>query len=367
MSWDPVGTRARFAVTRNYAYFNAAANAPLADPVRAAIHGYVDDLGDHGSLHYRDWFRATSETRESAANLLGADPKEIALVRNTSEGINIVANGLRLGRGDSVVLVRGDFPANVHPWKRLEEDGVEVRFVEPDPENRVTPEQIAAACDATTRVASVSWVSFTNGFRLDVSALARLLHARDVLLFVDAIQGLGVLPLDVRSAEIDFLSADAHKWLLTPEGIGLFFVRRDRLERLDLTYKSWLSVQDPFEHQTYDSPLHDDARRFEYATPNTAGIFAMRAALALLLECGIENVAAHVHRLTDALCEGLARRGYRVRSPRAGGDWSGIVGFDDGGADRGSEGSGALAPVFAFAFAFGVGVVSSAASVPKRS
>ena len=330
MSWNPAEARALFPVTRRYAYFNAAANAPLADPVRRAIHGYVEDLGAHGSLHYRDWFRATAETRESAARLLGAAPEEIAFVRNTSEGINVVANGLRLGAGDSVVLVRGDFPANVHPWKRLEEDGVDVRLVEPDEWNRVTPAQIEAACDATTRVASVSWVSFTNGFRLDVAELGARLHARGVLLFVDAIQGLGVLPIDLRSAEVDFLAADAHKWLLAPEGIGLFYVRRDRLDALGMTFKSWLSVRDPFENARYDSPLHPDARRFEYATPNTAGIFALQAALALLNDWGVDAIAAHVRELTDALVDGLAARGYRVRSPRGDGEWSGIVAFDLG-------------------------------------
>ncbi|MFG0317705.1 MAG: aminotransferase class V-fold PLP-dependent enzyme [Planctomycetota bacterium JB042] len=335
MTWDPAAVRALFPVTRRYAYFNAAANAPIADPVRDAVAGYFDDLAAHGSLHYRGWFQETRDVRERAARLLGADPEEVALVRNTSEGMNVVANGLGLGAGDSIVVVSGDFPANVLPWRRLEADGVEVRFVEPDAENRVTPERVAAACDASTRIASVSWVSFTNGFRLDVAALATLLHARDVLLFVDAIQGLGVLPLDVRAADLDFVSADGHKWMLTPEGIGVFFVRRSLLERIRPTFVSWLSVTDPFEHARYDSPLHPDARRFEFATPNTAGIFALRAGLDVLLEAGVENVARHVKGLTDALCAGLAARGYRVRSPRGDGEWSGIVGFDAGGDDLG--------------------------------
>lgn len=333
MTFDLASVRALFPVTRRHAYFNAAANAPLPDPVRRAVTAYLDDLAENGSLHYQEWFRVTRETRERAARLLGAEEDEVALVRNTSEGMNVVANGLGLGPGDSVVVVRGDFPANVLPWRRLEADGVVVRFVEPDAWNRVTPEQVAAACDATTRIASVSWVSFTNGFRLDVSALARLLHARGVLLFVDAIQGLGVLPLDVREAGIDFLAADAHKWLLAPEGIGLFFVRRSRLERLRPTFVSWLSVKDPFEHARYDSPLHDSARRFEFATPNTAGIHALRAALDLLLDVGVDAIARHVKALTDALCAGIDARGYRVRSPRGDTEWSGIVGFDAGGDD----------------------------------
>lgn len=335
MAWDPGAVRSLFPVTQRYAYFNAAANAPLCEPVSRAIAGYVDDLSQHGSLHYRGWFQTTSEARALAARLVGADPEEIVLVRNTSEGMNVVANGLGLGPGDSVVVVRGDFPANVRPWLRLRDDGVDVRLVRPDEWNRVTPERLAAACDATTRLVAVSWVSFTNGFRLDVAALAHRLHERGVLLFVDAIQGLGVLPLDVREADIDFLSADGHKWLLTPEGIGVFYIRRSLIERVAVKFVSWLSVKDPFENERYDSPLHDDGRRFEFATPNTMGLYALRAGLEVLLDAGVPNIARHVHELTTALCEGLAARGYRVRSPRGADEWSGIVGFDAGGDDLG--------------------------------
>ena len=324
----PGEARALFPVTERYAYFNAAANAPLATPVVEAMTGYADDLARHGSAHYRDWFAAADETRALAAALLGARESEIAFVRNTSEGINIVANGLGLGAGDSVVLVHGDFPANVHPWLRLRDDGVDVRVVRPDDWNRVTPEQLLLACDETTRVVSASFVSFSNGFRLDCHRLAELLHSRDILLFVDAIQGLGCLPLDVSTTPIDFLSADAHKWLLAPEGIGIFFVRANLLDRLRMTYVSWLSMKDPFDNVHYRGDLHDDSRRFEFATPNTCGVYALRAALRIVLGVGVAEIERHVGALTRRLCDGLAARGYRIRSPRSNGEASAIVAFD---------------------------------------
>lgn len=323
-----VAARALFPVTRRYAYLNVAAVAPLADPVANAMIDYVNDLREHGAVHYLDWFTVFREARELSARLLGATPGEIAFVRNTSEGINIVSTGLGLGAGDSVVIVHGDFPANVHPWLRLRDQGVDVRVVRPDEWNRVTPEQLLLACDETTRLVSTSLVSFSNGYRLDVAALARRLHARGILLFVDAIQGVGCLSLDVRETGIDFLAADSHKWMLGPEGIGLFYIRADLLDRIRPPFVSWLSMKDPFDITHYRGDLHDDARRFEFATPNTCGIHAMRAALQLLLEVGVEQIEAHVLALTDHLCEGLRMRKMVLRTPRGDQERSGIVSFE---------------------------------------
>lgn len=319
--------RALFPITRECAYFDAAANGPLATPVRQAVDEYLSGLAARGSRDYPRWQRISNETRQRAAELLGASPDEIALVRNTSEGINIVANGLRLGPGDSVVLIRGDFPANVHPWLRSEDDGATVRFVEPDVLNRVTTAQILDRCDASTRIVSVSAVSFWNGYRIDLESLCGALAERGILLFVDAIQALGLLELNLRRLPIDFLSADAHKGLLTPEGIGLFFVRKARLEELKLSFVSWLSMQNPFENQKYERRLLPDARRFEYASPNSMGIHALSAALKLLLSTGVQRIERHVLRLTDRLASGLKQRGYHLASPRGERERSSIVAF----------------------------------------
>lgn len=322
-----------FPATSEWAYFNVAANAPLATPVRAAAQHHLDDLAASGSVRYRDWFEVVARARRRAAALLGCDPGEIAFLRNTSEGIAHVANGLRLGKGDSVVAVHGDFPANVHPWLRLREDGVDVRLVRPDEGGRLLPEQVLAACDETTRVAAASWVHFAHGFRLDVERLARLLHDRGVLFSLDAIQGLGALALDVRRAGVDFVAADGHKFLLTPEGIALFYVRRECLARLEPRTASWLSMKDPFDVTVYKGELQDDARRFEGGTPNTLGIHALDAALALLLETGVDAIERHVLALTDRLVEGLKVRRYAVASPRGEGERSAIVGFEKPGTD----------------------------------
>lgn len=334
---DPELARFRdeFPVTERYAYFNAAANAPLPRSVAAAIAGYLADLGAHGSLHYRSWFAATARARALAARLFGCGTDEVALLRNTSEGMNVVAHGLPFRSGDSVVIVERDFPANVYPWLRLRERGVDVRRVRPDSWNRATPDAIAAACDATTRLVAVSWVQFSNGYRLDLAALSERLRPRGILLFVDAIQGLGCLEFDVERSGADFASADAHKFLLAPEGIGVFYVRRSVLPRLRPAFVSWLSMKDPFDVERYAGELRDGAQRFEFATPNTAGIFALAAALEILFDAGIARIERHVLALGDQLCEELARRGYSVRSPRANGEASAIVAFERAGRDPG--------------------------------
>jgi cysteine desulfurase/selenocysteine lyase len=320
--------RALFPVTRTYAYFNVAANAPLATPVVAAMDGYLKDLAAHGSRHYRDWFATAARTRERAARLLGAESAEIALVRNTSDGISIVANGLALREGDSVVAVHGDFPANVHPWLRLREERVEVRLVRPDERGRITPQQLVAACDGSTKLIAVSWVHYLNGFRIDLDLLAELAARRGILLCVDAIQGLGALELDVRRTPIDFLAADGHKSLLGPEGLGIFYVRKDRLDRLRPTVVSWMSMKDPFDAERYRGELKPDATRFEFGSTNTAGIYGLAAALELLLETGVPAIERHVKALANRLDDGLRGTGYRVRSPRAGRERSGIVAFE---------------------------------------
>ncbi|MBI4881692.1 MAG: aminotransferase class V-fold PLP-dependent enzyme [Planctomycetes bacterium] len=332
----PSDVRKLFPVTNGYAYFNVAATAPMCAPVREAIARFTDEVQDHGSAFFTRWIATFQETRAAAAALIGAAPEEVAFLHNTSEGMNVVANGLDLGPGDSVVLVDGEFPANVYPWLRLRRKGVEVRFAAPSEMGRVSPEQILAACDASTRLVAVSFVAFASGFRLDVRGLGERLRERGILFFLDAIQGLGALPLDVARDHVDFLAADGHKWLLAPEGIGLFFLRRELLERLAPTFVSWLSMKEPFEFDAYRGELADSARRFEYGTPNTIGVHALQAALALIRAVGVEEIERHVLGLTDLLAAGLQERGCRVQSPRAAGEKSGIIAFDRPGADLGA-------------------------------
>src|SRR5262249_42624144 len=187
--------------------------------------------------------RRSEEVRRQAAQLLNADPLDVAFIKNTSEGIGIVAEGLRWRAGDNVVTAEDEYPANLYPWMNLAERGVELRRV-PSRDGRILVDDVRAAIDGRTRIVSLSLVEYASGFRHDLIAVGQLCREKGVLFFVDAIQGLGVLPLDVRQAPIDFLAADGHKWLFGPEGAGLFWIRRDLVEQLHPVGVGWNSVID---------------------------------------------------------------------------------------------------------------------------
>src|SRR3954454_2302461 len=223
--------RSHFPVTARWAYFDHAAVAPLSGPARQALAGWAADRADNGDVHVSSWLRRVEEVRRQAGLLLNADSLDLAFVKNTSEGIGIVAEGLPWRHGDNVVTAADEYPANLYPWLNLAGRGVEVRTV-PSRDGRIEVEDLAAAIDPRTRLVSLSFVEFATGFRNDLDRVGQLCRERGVLFFVDAIQGLGVLPLDVSRTPIDFLAADGHKWLLGPEGAGLLYVRSELVEQL---------------------------------------------------------------------------------------------------------------------------------------
>jgi cysteine desulfurase / selenocysteine lyase len=326
MALDLDRYRAEFPVTKSSIYMNHAAVSPLSCRVRHAMVGLLEDVHRFGSEHWDQWVDAYAATRRSAASLLGADPFEIALIKNTSEGICLFAHGLDWLEGDEVVSVEGEFPANYYPWQLLEKKGVKLRLVR-DENGRVSLDAIAAALGPRTRVVTVSFVQFLSGYRLDLDALGEICAAHKVLLFVDAIQGLGAFQLDVRRAQIAGLAADGHKWLTGPEGSGLFFVRKDLLDTIQPTGIGWMNFRRWMDFFSHDPTWRDDARRYESGTLNTVGIYGLGAALDLLLEIGVENISERVLDLTDRLRAGLKERGHRVFGPSARRESSGIVSF----------------------------------------
>ena len=239
MDWIQV--REQFPVTRRWAYFDHAAVAPLSGPAQQALHEWAADLADNGDVYYSRWQRRVDEVRRLAARLLGADPLDLAFVKNTSEGIGFVAEGFPWHEGDNVILAQEEYPSNIYPWLNLAKRGVAVRMV-PSRGPRILLDDLRAAIDDRTRLISLSFVEFGSGFHNDLDAVGTLCRQRGIFFFVDAIQGLGVLPLDVRQTPIDALAADGHKWLLGPEGAGLFYLRRDWIERLHPISIGWNSV-----------------------------------------------------------------------------------------------------------------------------
>jgi cysteine desulfurase / selenocysteine lyase len=331
MDWTAL--RDEFPVTRHWAFLDHAAVAPLPRRTRDAWKAWADDVADHGVVSSLKWFRRVNDVRSLCGRLLNCDPLDVAFVKNTSEGIGFVAEGYPWQAGDNVVTAADEYPSNVYPWLNLARRGVELRRV-PCPGGRLLIDDLAAAIDGRTRVVTLSHVEFASGFRNDLDAIGNLCRERGVHFFVDAIQGLGVLPLDVSRTPVDFLSADGHKWLLGPEGAGVFYVRRELVEVLRPVSVGWHSVVDFFNFSNIDLSLQPHAGRWECGTPNMGGVHALGESVALLLELGVPAVAERVLALTDHLCDKAARAGIEVYSSRRPGEASGIVSLVVPGAEE---------------------------------
>jgi selenocysteine lyase/cysteine desulfurase len=322
MDWTSL--REQFPVTRRWAFFDHAAVAPLSGPAQRALVEWAADMADNGDVHESSWFRRVNEVRGLAGRLLNADPLDVAFVKNTSEGVGIVAEGFPWRPGDNVVTAAEEYPANLYPWMNLASRGVELRTV-PSRGSRLLLDDIRAALDSRTRVLSLSWVEYASGFRNDLGALGELCRQRGIFFFVDAIQGLGVLPLDVRKTPIDGLAADGHKWLLAPEGAAAFYLRREWVERLHAVGVGWNSVVGARDFSKIDFTLKPHAGRWESGSLNVGGIHALGASLELLLSLGVDAVAGQILALADVLCERARAAGIEVFSSREPGERSGIV------------------------------------------
>jgi selenocysteine lyase/cysteine desulfurase len=308
--------RQEFPVTGNYIYLDHAGVAPISLRVKTAIETFLAESAEGGSFHYPVWAERAAETRRACAQLINAGPDEIAFVKSTSHGLSIVAQGLDWMPGDNVLIYEKEFPSNIYPWLNLRSKGVEVRTI-PSRDGRILFEDISRLLNSRTRLLAVSSVQFSNGFRIDLEKVGSLCRDNQVLLCVDAIQSLGMVPMDVKAFHIDFLSADAHKWLLGPEGIGIFYCSDGLAERLSPPLIGWKSVRNELAFDRPDFLLKTNCLRFEEGSMNLLGIFGLGAALDLLFEVGIGQIEQRVLDLGDLILREAEKRGYRVLTPGA--------------------------------------------------
>jgi selenocysteine lyase/cysteine desulfurase len=313
--------RDQFPVAGTFIYLNHAGVAPLCRPAAEAMKALAEDVWRFGSYHYDSWLEAYSGLRRAAARLINASASEIALIKNTSEGVSIVALGLDWKPGDRVVCFTGEFPANSLPWRRLQSKGVVV-----DELPFTTPLERIDLAARGARLLAISFVQYLSGFRADLTALGEICRRRGCLFFVDAIQGLGAFPLDVEASSIDALSADGHKWLLGPEGCGVLYVRRARMDEINPAEFGWTNVAgfDDYSREP-DMILRSDAGRYECGTLNTIGCFGLRASIEFILEVGVERIAEQVQSLGDRIAAGAAAKGYEVLGNRTPYTGAGIV------------------------------------------
>ena len=314
-----------FPIREHVLYLDHAAVCPLARPVAEAMRQRIADQETSGYERYSEWRNLTLTCRHLGAQLIGCEPDDVSLIKSTSDGLSLIAEGLDWNAGDRVLVGEEEFAANVAPWLNLERFGVEVvRY--PQPDGRVDPDVVAERLEGGARLVAVSWVSFHTGWIAPLAQLARRCRDHGTLLVVDAIQGLGVLPMDMRTLGVDAVVADSHKWLLGPEGIGLMALTPDLRAQLRPSSSGWRNVRrDPGDLFLHRLEHVADGRRFEPGAGNEIGIAGLAAALDLLSAVGADTIQSRVETLTRLLTRMLIAHGWDVFSPGAAHPIAGIV------------------------------------------
>ncbi|SSW69998.1 Cysteine desulfurase [Achromobacter agilis] len=297
-------------------YLDTAHQSPLATSVRQALESFYQEANAFGGPK-PVWLERVERVRARAAAFLGAAAGELAFTKNTSEGLNIAANAIDFAPGDNVLLIEGDHPNNAYAWLNLRRRGVEVRFVKLG-QGVADASLFAPHMDARTRAISLSHVTFHAGHRHDVASVGRLCRERGIYLVVDAMQSVGVLPVDVKAMGVSILAAGCHKGLLVPQGLGLLYVDA-ALTELQPVYLATAGLARPpadLIANPNDMALREDAGRFEIGNYNLADIHALDAALDLIVSVGIANIERHVLALGDRLIERMDALGVGLVGPR---------------------------------------------------
>jgi selenocysteine lyase/cysteine desulfurase len=327
---DEAARRDAFPACRAQVFMAHAGVTVLPRAVADAMIGYIRESCEQHQ-EFGEVLARVNQARKVSADFIGAHPDEIALLGPTSLGLSLFANGLPWREGDELLCYAGDYPANVYPWMELARRGVVVRYLEPERPGEITPALIEAALTPRTRLAALASCNFLSGYRIDVDAIGRLLRERGVLFSLDAIQTLGAAPLSVD--HVDFLSADAHKWMLGPMAIGIVFVRKEHFETLRPTLLGAWNVRSPNFITQPEIVFQPTAQRYEPGVLNIAGVYGMRAALDLIASAGIERVHARILELKRAITAPLLEAGFEFIGPVDGPNASAITTFHHPGRD----------------------------------
>jgi len=303
--YDISKIREDFPITKEYTYLDNAGLSPLPVQVIKAITNFIEERSLVGALNYfTSWQELIKDVSILFGKLINADIDEIALTRNTTEGINIVANMLNLKKGDNVIINDLEFPANIFPWTRFKKYGVEVRVIK-NKNGMIDLLDIEKEIDENTRVVSVSHVQSTNGFKIDLEALGKITNEHGIYLCVDAIQSVGVLPVDVRKCKVDFLACGGHKWLFAPLGTGFFYCRKELISQFEPAYVGLLGAKRQTNLGTSFQDWHpvDTARRFMHGNISFSGFAGAKAGIEYINRIGIKNIEKRVIALGDLLIE----------------------------------------------------------------
>ncbi len=328
---------AYFQLNDNIIHLNHAAVAPWPVITRDAVIAFANENMSIGSQRYDRWLQTEQQLKQKLVQLINADSSdEIAILKNTSEGLSLIAQGLDFKAGDNIVIPAEEFPSNKVVWQALEPQGVELRLVAVQDNDE--PEQaLIAAMDERTRLLSCSSVQYARGLRLDLELIGQACRQNGTLFCVDAIQSLGAIAFDAQACSADFVVADGHKWMCAPEGSALFYCRKQVQPLLQLRQYGWHMLKDAFDfaHQHKEVEVAENAQRFESGSPNMMGIAALNASLGLLLDIGIDKIQAKVIENADYLIESLCSLSdINILTPTAKDRYAGIITFQKNSVDN---------------------------------
>jgi cysteine desulfurase/selenocysteine lyase len=318
--------REQFPITKNKVFLNHAAQSPLPKPVADAVRRFADDFSNFGTTSI-EW---NDGGKPLFAKLVGAKPEEIALVENTSMGLNIAANVLHYPHGSKIVTTDLEYPSVVYPWLR-KSLGVKVHYVK-NVDGKILLEDMEKAVDDKTVGVAISHVEYMNGFRHDLRALSEITHKHGAYLIVDAIQSAGAMQIDVKKDDVDFLTTACYKWLLSPPGAGYLYVKKELIEKFEPPFVGWASVkQEVFDTidfwDIWNLRLSETASRFEVGSPSFVSLIGAAEALKILINNDIGNIQKRILKLTDHLIECVKNLGLKLQTPEEPQYRSGVVNF----------------------------------------
>lgn len=308
-------------------YLNTAATSLMPLCARIAIEECLKDRAFKGEKRISLRQERETELRKKIADLINASHRDICMISSTTEGLNIIAQGLSLKKGDNIVLSEVEFLGNVLPWQNLNKEGVELKIAKA--EYGLDPtENIFAAVDKRTRVLTLSFVGWIDGFKFNLEEIGKFCQDRNIVFVVDAIQGIGSMKLDVKASKISFLASGAFKWLLSPSGVAFIYINKDIMPEMDLKYLGYLSQVTEPDAFDFKIKFKEDASRFRLGSISDIGIAAMDKSLELILKIGIENIQDHILSLWNYAAERLIKKGYKIISDFNLDNRSGILTFD---------------------------------------
>lgn len=317
--------RQLFPITRKWIYLNHASCSPPPSTAIEAMNAQLRDVQMNGSLNYKNWVRTKENCRRLTAQLINARPEQIAFMRNTSDALSSVANGLKWQMGENIVTFQNEFPSNVYPWRRIRDVyGVELRFC-PERDGRIDLDEFCSLIDDKTRVVAISAVQYASGFRADLRKIAEARRKRDALFVVDVIQAMGVNPLDAEKDLFDVAAGAFHKWMLAPEGVGFLYLSDRARQRVEPTLVGWISVEHHENFNDFEQDYKTGTLAWETGTFASSLFYAVEKCLEIFHDYGVERINSYLLELTDFLCENVNQNDYKIVSSRRPEEKSSIV------------------------------------------